>query len=247
MTARFLIQMGVLVVAAALAVGCGGPTGTAEVVAAEQPSSSPSVPAPSAASRALAALQASVADLGAVEVSGGTPGGDVRGRIRAASDLRTGDFRVTVDLGADAGVLRMIRQSDLTWTKAPPDFWTRLGYTAESARRAQGKWVVARAETIRPLVQSLDPGVAVRALLELSAQDVISVGTVATGDLRGQRVLRFRQGGREQRVYLTNGARPRLLRISGASDSASTELDFLAFPPRVQVSLPTASDVLPPS
>lgn len=245
MTARLLAPLGAVALVGALATGCGSPGGTPET-AVSGPSSSPSAPAPSAASRALAALQASVADLGAVEVSGGTPGDVVRGRIRAASDLRTGDFRVTVDLGPGAGVLRMIRQSDLTWTKAPPDFWTGLGYTEESARRARDTWVVARAEKIRPLVQSLDPGVAVRALLELTPQDVISVATVTTGDLRGNRVLRFRQGGREQRVYLTKGPRPRLLRISGSSNTGTTDLDFLAFPPRVQVSLPSVSDVLPP-
>ncbi len=241
MTGHVLERVGAVALVAVLTAGCGG---TAEAPVAV-PSST--APAPTAASRALEALQASVADLGAVEVSGGTPSDGGRGRIRAASDLRTGDFRVTVDLGSGNGVLRMIRQSDLTWTKAPPDFWTGLGYTAESARRAHGKWVVARAAKIRPLVQSLDPGVAVRALLELTPQDVISVATVSTGELRGHRVLRFRQGDREQRVYLTNGSRPRLLRISGASAAGSADLDFVAFPSRVTVSLPPASDVLPPS
>lgn len=247
MIRRPAAALAVLALVGAGATGCGGTAGTAgtaEVVVAE---ASPAAPPSSAGSRVLAALQASVADLGAVEVSGGTPSEAVGGRFHAASDLRTGDFRVTVDLGAGTGVLRMVRTSDLTWTQAPPAFWIRLGYTAESARRAKGKWVVARAETIRPLVQALDPGVAVRALLDLSPQDVLGVGTVRSGELRGQRVLRFRQGGLEQQVYLTQGARPRLLRISSSSASASTELDFLAFPSRVQVTLPLASDVLPPS
>lgn len=247
MIRRSVVAFSVVGLVAAGVAGCGGTArsaDTAEVVVAD---SSPSAPPTSAGSRALAALQASVADLGAVEVSGGTPSEVAGGRIHAASDLRTGDFRITVDLGAGAGVLRMVRTSDLTWTQAPPAFWIRLGYTAESARRATGKWVVARAETIRPLVQALDPGVAVRALLDLSPQDVLGVGTVRSGELRGQRVLRFRQGGLEQRVYLTQGARPRLLRISSRSGAAATELDFLAFPSRVQVTLPLASDVLPPS
>ncbi len=140
----------------------------------------------------------------------------------------------------------MIRQSDLTWTSAPPSFWSRLGYSAESARRAQGKWVVARAEAIRHLVDSLDPAAAVRALAQLGPDDLVSVSTVPDGRLQGQRVLRFNQGGRKQEVYLTPGVRPRLLRISSWTGSARTDLDFVDFPTHVRVVLPDAADVFAP-
>lgn len=245
MTVRALLLAGL---SATFLVGCGAPTPTAEapITAAASPAAPTATPAPVPGARALAALQSSVADLGAVEVSGGAPGG-VGGTIRAASDLRTGEFRATVDLGGGKGVLRMLRQNDLTWTTAPPSFWTRLGYTPESARRARGKWVVARVESIKGLVESLDPGIAVRALLELEPEDVLSAATVASGELQGHRVLRFRQGGREQAVYLTRGARPRLLRITASTGTGTTSLDFLDFPTHVRVSLPNPVDVLPPS
>lgn len=240
------LLVGLAGVVAALALGCGAPATSAEEHRGPvEPTAAPA--SRGAAARVLEALQSSVADLGAVEVSGGTPGSLGSGRIHAASDLRTGEFRAIVRLAGGVGTLRMIRQSDLTWTKAPPSFWTGLGYTDESARRARGKWVVARAEKIWPLVQSLDPGVAVRALLELSEDDVISIGKVRAGELRGQQVLRFDQGGGEQRVYLTTGPHPRLLRISSRSGTTTTDLDFVSFPPRVRVRLPQAADVLPPT
>lgn len=246
MTVRTALCAGL---AGVVLVGCGAPDPAAEkpVPAGSTAPAATSSAALLPGARALAALQSSVADLGAVEVSGGAPDGIAGGTIRAASDLRTGEFRATVDLGGGKGVLRMLRQNDLTWTTAPPSFWTGLGYTPDSARRARGKWVVARVEAIKALVESLDPGVAVRALLELEPEDVLGVATVAEGELRGRRVLRFRQGGREQAVYVTTGARPRLLRITASTGSGTTSLDFLAFPTHVRVSLPKPADVLPSS
>lgn len=244
---RRTLLVGVVLVATGPLAGCGQerPVGPAGPTAAVAPTTDPARPL-SAAARVLADLQASVADLGAVQVSGGTPGAGGAGRTKAWSDLESGAFDATISLGRGEGSVRMIRQSDLTWTKAPPSFWIGLGYTAASAREARGKWVVARAEAIKPLIASFDPGSSIRALLALEPQSALAVRRVRTGPRRGQRVLTLAQGSGRQQVYLGAGRRPRLLRVVSTQGAATTALDFRELPVGLRVRLPDPADVIQP-
>lgn len=226
---------------AALAVvvaGCGGP------VTSQRPGAVPTtMPTATAASRTLKALQDSVADLGAVEVSGGTTGSPKVGRRSGTSDLRTGDFSATITLGKGLS-MKMLRRADLTWSMAPPRYWSGIGYTKESARAARGKWVVGSATALAPMIEAMDPGAVVRSVMELTDANLVSVEPVTRGPLRGDRVLTFSGLGTTQRIFFTAGAKPRLVRVASTKDGATTWVDFVAFPKEFQVRLPRVRDVL---
>lgn len=243
MRGRTALLAPLLTLLLALGAGCGGePGGTV----AESPGPAPSATAtPDAASQILTALQASVADLGAVEVSGGTLGHPELGRRRGTADLRTGEFHATLGLG-NGQQLEMMRRADLTWTKAPPWYWVRLGYTRSSAQAARGKWVVATAAAAEFLVNALDPGSVVRSLLALDPGRPPKVEAVRTGDLKGNRVLDFHQTGADQLVYVTPGRRPRLLRVTSTASGVTTVVNFTARQKPFRVRLPQAGTVFQP-
>jgi len=232
-----------LVAVLVLAAGC-----RAEPAPDSRPSlaATPSAPsAPSAAGRVLEALQTSVADLRAIEVSGGAVGHAEVGRRRGSADLRTHEFRAVLGLG-NGQVLEMLRKADLTWTKAPASYWVRLGYTRASARAAQGKWVVANATAVEQLVGALDPGALITSLLGLKNDQVDRVEPVLHGDLSGNRVLVFHQAGGDQLVYVTPGPRPRLLRLTSTANGVTTTVDVTARRTPFRVRLPEADQVFQP-
>jgi len=247
----WLLALLALVVLMAVA-GCGGsdaglnPAVTASVSASATPTPAPSSTPTTAGGKALAALQAAVADLGAVSVSGGAPGGGKVGLIHGVADLGTGSFRTSIALENGSGELQMIRLLDRTWTKAPPGFWTGVGYTRKDALAVRGKWVGERADNIKALVASLDPAATIRSLLALRQDDVVRLEPVRSGRYRGARVLEFGTGGQRQRVVFSRGAKPRLLRISSTRDGSTTVLDYRVLP-KVQVDLPRSRDVYLPS
>lgn len=246
----WLVALLALVVLMAVA-GCGG-SGAGLKVSATASASASVTPSPSVAStpataagKALAALQSTVADLGAVSVSGGAPGGGRVGRTHGVADLGTGSFRTTVVLQDGSGELQMIRVLDRTWTKAPPEFWTGAGYADTDALAVRGKWVGERADNIKPLVASLDPAAAIRSLLALTEQDVVRSRTVRSGRYEGARVLEFGTAGQRQQVVFSRGAKPQLLRISSTRNGSTTELDYRSLP-QVQVDIPPSKDVYLP-
>lgn len=225
-----------------LVAGCAGNSDRpAALPDAQAPSGTPT----SAASRILTALQASVADLGAVEVSGGTLGHPGLGRRRGVADLKTGEFRASLGLG-HGQQLELLRQDDLTWTRAPAWYWVRLGYTRSSARAARGKWVVASAASAKYLIDALDPGVLIGSLLALDPARPPRVEAVRHGDLKGNRVLDFHLAGADQLIYVTPGPRPRLLRITSTASGVTTVVDFTARHQPFRVRLPEASAVFQP-
>ncbi|MCZ4499314.1 MAG: hypothetical protein JWQ74_1867 [Marmoricola sp.] len=162
--------------------------------------------------------------------------------MHAVADLRTGAFRTSVVLPHGIGTIRMIRILDTAWTKAAPAFWTYNGYTREVAREVRGKWVVERTENIKELVSSLDPTVAIRALLGFRQSDVVGLDVVRSGAHRGGRVLRFGSGDETQRVVFTRGAKPKLLQISSTRGSKTTVVDITSLS-QVRVDLPRSKDV----
>ncbi|MFL6159126.1 MAG: hypothetical protein ACJ72D_23815 [Marmoricola sp.] len=251
MRRRGLSAVALLALVGAVTTGCGPaaekgatPSTSPTSAATSSPSAPPSAtPTENPAARLLAALQASAADLGAVRVSGGT-GAARLGHRTGTSDLTTGDFVASTDLGSGV-VLKMIRQADLTWTMAPSAFWVSQGYTRATAREASGKWVVAPAAGVKPLIDTMDPGAIFRSLKNLGPRDVSGLSVATRGDLAGKRVLTFRQlGGAVQRVYLTDGEHPRPLRVTSTNARATTTIDFVAYPKTFHVRLPRPSEVL---
>jgi len=221
----------------ALASGCAGtagPDGTSP--------SGASAPL-SRAGEALKSLQQNVSHLRGVEIRGGTGPGAAKGRRSGASDLRTGDFHVTVELEHGRS-LRMLRKDDLTWVSAPASFWVSLGYTKASADRAVGRWVVVPAQGAAALIAAMDPGVAVRSLLDLDPATARTVGPVR-GGRQGEQVIVLGHGRDTQRIYFT-GTRSsaRLVRITSVLEGVATTVDFVRFPARISVTLPAADDVL---
>jgi hypothetical protein len=136
----------------------------------------------------------------------------------------------------------MMRQGSLTWTMAPRGYWAAVGYTPSSARRAASRWVVAEARDVARLLAAMDPGTLIRAVRAHSPGDVVAYGPVTSGPLRGDRVLVFRPvGGQVQKVFLSSGASPRLIRITSAGVSTVTTVDVLGFPHRFRVHGPQAA------
>lgn len=228
------IRIALVVVSVVLAVaGCGGSDPD------KRPSAAPTEPS---AVRALKALQASVADFGAVEISGGTSGSPRVGRRIGTSDLRTGDFSASITLG-NGLIMKMLRHADLTWTMAPPVYWNGIGYTRASARAARGRWVVGPVASVAPMIEAMDPGAVVRSVLTLTAANLVGVAPVTRGRFRGDRVLTFTGPGTTQRIYFTASEKPRLVRVTSTKGGATTWVDFVAFPRQFQVRLPRAHDV----
>lgn len=194
-------------------------------------------PASAAAVAALKALQRSLSRISGVRLVGRTEGSPVVGRRAGTANLETGEFRGRVSLG-NGETLEMIRQSDTAWTRAPVSYWTRLGYTRESARAAREKWVVASVTEIKPLVDSIDPGAVIAGLLALDPEDGVR--------LRDKSVLVFGQDDAVQRVYFTPGVRPVLRRVSSTRDGVTTIVDFVGFPSDVRIQRPPAAGVLVP-
>lgn len=242
MSARGAGTAALVVTLVLVAVGCGASGSRARVPSASTPDAAPS-PAQTAATRALKALQASVADLGAVEISGGTTGSPLVGRRKGTSNLRTGDFSASITMDKGLSVT-MRRHMDLTWTMAPPVYWTGIGYTKASARAARGKWVVGPAASVAPMIDAMDPGALIRTVLGLTGSNLRSVALVTKGALRGNRVLIFSGAGTSQRIYFTASDRPQLTRLTSTKDGATTWVDFVAFPKTFQVRVPRARDVL---
>lgn len=236
-----------MIVAVTLTVaGCGGSATSARPDVAQTPAPVPTTaPVETPATRALKSLQASVADLGAVEVSGGTWGSPSAGLRSGTSDLRTGDFSATISLGKGLS-MKMLRHADLTWSMAPPVYWSGVGYTKASARAAKGKWVVGPVAPLARMIAAMDPAVLVRGLLNFTPANLVGVAPVTRGALRGNRVLTFSSAGMTQRVYFTPGDEPRLVRLTSTKDGATTWVDFVSFPQQFRVRLPRARDVLQP-
>lgn len=229
-----------LAVVLALVAGCGG-NGTTDRPGPTRPSGA-STPL-SRAGEALRSLQASVSRLRAVQIHGGTGPGGAKGRRSGASDLRTGDFRVTVELEHGQS-LRMLRKDDLTWVSAPASFWVSLGYTKASADRSVGRWVVVPVQGAAPLIAAMDPGVAVRSLLDLDPATARTVAPVR-GARDGERVIVLGRGRDTQRIYVTGpSSSPRLVRITSVLEGVATTIDFVGFPSRISVALPAANEVL---
>lgn len=247
MTGRSLAVATGALLALVLLAGCGG----GQEEAATPPSTTPPSATPTAtraagpAARALEALQESVADLGAVEVRGQTSGSPEAGRRTGVADLRTGDFRASVALGGGRR-LEMIRQADLTWTRAPASYWVELGYTAASAARARGRWVVAPYDGAKQIADAVDPGSVVRSISDLDPSDATSVETVRRGSLRGNRVITFARADSVQRLFLTPDARPRLLRVASTRAGTTTTVDVTELPGPLRLRLPDAADVVQP-
>ncbi|MCX6398215.1 MAG: hypothetical protein NTV23_17140 [Propionibacteriales bacterium] len=241
------VQALLLTLLLSLATGCSSdpPQSPAGAAASSSATATTKPPVSTRAGRTMQSLQASVAALGAVEVSGGTVGQAEIGQRRGTANLRTGDFEASVGLGHGT-FLEMIRQSDLTWIRAPASYWVRLGYTRASAAAARGKWIVAPAESARYLLDAMDPGALIRSLLALDPRDAVSVAAVRRGALRGSRVLEFRLADATQRIYLTAGRRPRLLRMSSTRSRVTTTVDFVATPRTFHVRLPGADQVVQP-
>ncbi|MEV5003248.1 hypothetical protein [Nocardioides sp. LML1-1-1.1] len=156
----------------------------------------------------------------------------------ATSDGRSGNFEAHVPWHGRTIVMRRI--GDLTWTRAPAGFWTGLGYTAASAARAEGKWVVARSAQIRQVEQLFDPGALLEWLRKAGAGEVQEV------DRGGRRVLRVRVGATlvEAGVVAPHG-RARLTSITvfhGDRPVSRSHLTVLDAP--VALVAPDADDVL---
>jgi hypothetical protein len=237
---------GVGLLAAILLIGSAGCADSQPSPGAGGPqSSSPSSPSASAVAwRALAAVQAELAARTTIRVRTSTAGAQDAGASEATADLLSGDFRAELDLGSGKGTLRMLRVADTAWTKAPAAVWVGFGYTPASARRAEGKWVVARVDSIEALVGALDPVAIVRGIADLDQADVVDLRPVRSGALRGMEALRVRVGPATRTLFLSAGARPGLQRIRVLAGGVTTDVALLSAPARVRVPVPAAAEVL---
>jgi hypothetical protein len=196
--------------------------------------------------RILAAVRADLSDRVGIRVQAVAPGSGVPMTSYADGDLRSGDFRVRIDLGSGRGTVEMIRVADLCWTRAAPRFWTELGYTAASAARTRGKFVVAPVTGFAGMIAAVDPIAAITRIEQLRGDAVLSHRIVGSGPLHGQIALRVRFPEGVLTLFVTAGDRPHLTRVRGTAARGRIRDYVVLGYPVVSVAIPAAADVLQP-
>lgn len=248
-TASILVVALSLLALVGVTLWLGRPDGSADPTPASAPISpgderaGPSVAEPRPAAAALAEVQEQLSQMSRVRVVTRAPAHPASGRSVALARLDTGDFRVRSELGPDAERIEMIKIADMAWIKAPPAFWTRLGYTAASAARARGRYVVAPVESARAVVSPFDPTTMISQIRALGAADAVSLRKAGSGEAEARVELRVRFGSGAAALELGGSDGRQLIGMRVGSGKSRTVLEF-SEPARAQISVPDADDVV---
>lgn len=181
------------------------------------------------------------ADLRAVTVVSTLAGED--GTVaHGSADLVTGDYMATSPYGPGQEI-EVRRVGDLTWVRAPRDYWIASGYTEESSTAAVGKWVLAQRGASAPIDRQYNPGAVFTWLRRADLADIVAAGPPASGEPDALSVT-FELAAGELRADFTATGPPRLTAVAVTAGGSTNLTEVVDYPSVVVVPIPAGDDVL---
>lgn len=236
----------VVALAAATLAGCGGgsddpsPTPTSTPTVTSTPS--PSQEAASPAVRRLRTALDQASSWKGVRIDGQSRVQGRKGQVRSEADLDSGAWRAEVQTGDIRFTVRS--RFNTTWVKADEAFWTSSGYTQDSARKADGRWVLMDQSGGDRLREQLSPERLLDRARTAAAKSLGKARRVVRDGTRTWEIAAGDQAGTTFQVTSTGPAR--LLAVGLAAQGTTARFDIEQVSGRVTVEPPPADEVVKP-